>query len=118
VDSNATAINFSSAINIPTSVSESESESKSEPTTFELMEVYPSPFNPSTHIRYSVLKTSFVQIKVFDMVGKEVATLVSAQKYPGTYEVVFNASNLPSGIYLCRMQSGNIIQTKKAIFLK
>jgi len=52
------------------------------------------------------------------MVGKEVATLVSAQKYPGTYEVVFNASNLPSGIYLCRMQSGNIIQTKKAIFLK
>jgi hypothetical protein len=65
-----------------------------------------------------VQKISFVQIYVYDVSGKEVATLVSAEKYPGIYEAIFDASKLPSGIYLCRMQAGNIIQTKKVILLK
>jgi hypothetical protein len=114
VDSNATEINYSSVFNTPTSVS----KSKSEQTTYGLMEAYPNPFNSSTRIQYVVQKTSFVQINVYDVSGKEVATLVSAEKYPGTYEAVFDASKLPSGIYLCRMQSGNIVQTKKVILIK
>jgi hypothetical protein len=115
VDSSLTDINFSSTYNTTLT---SVTENKSGQPVFNLIDAYPNPFNSSTRIQYVVQKTSFVQLHAYDVSGKEVATLVSAEKYPGTYEVVFNASSLPSGIYLCRMQAGNIIQTKKVILLK
>jgi len=79
---------------------------------------YPNPFNPITNIEYSIPKTSFVTLKVFDLLGREIRTLVNKEKAVGTYHVSFDASNLSSGIYLYRLQSDNFIETKKLIFIK
>ncbi len=100
------------------------------PTQFKLYQNYPNPFNPTTKIRYSIptVGTSlmkFVQLKIYDILGKEVATLVNQQQQPGNYEVEFttnvgtnNYSPLPSGVYFYRLQAGNYIQTKKMMLLK
>ena len=88
------------------------------PKTFALFANYPNPFNPTTTIKYSVSKESFVTIKVYDIVGKEIATLVSDRKSAGNYSVNFNAGNLPSGVYLYRMQAGSFVSAKKSILLK
>jgi hypothetical protein len=92
-------------------------------TQFELEQNYPNPFNPSTKIKYSIpsnlkRETSNVSLKVYDVLGKIVATLVNEQKPAGAYEVEFDASNLSSGIYFYRLVSGSYIQTKKLILLK
>ncbi len=92
------------------------------PTRFELSQNYPNPFNPSTKIKYSipigVNGNSLIQLKVYDLLGREVATLVNGTKSPGNYEVNFNASSLASGIYFYRLQAGKFVQTKKMILLK
>lgn len=88
------------------------------PTGYELFNNYPNPFNPTTKISYSVPQLSFVSLKVFDSLGKEVAELVNGEKYPGSFEVNFNASNLPSGVYFYRLTAGNFSQTKKLILMK
>jgi hypothetical protein len=88
------------------------------PKNFSLSQNYPNPFNPTTTIHYSVPKTSFVTIKVYDMLGKEIATLVNQEKSAGNYTVQFNGSNLSSGIYFYRMRSGNFVETKKLLLLK
>ncbi len=88
------------------------------PIKFELSNNYPNPFNPATTINYSVPKTSFVTIRVYDFLGREVATLVNEEKTAGNYKIHFNASNLASGIYFYRMQAGNFFETKKLILLK
>ena len=98
------------------------------PTGFTLSQNYPNPFNPTTKIRYTIpnVGTSFmkfVKIKVFDILGREVATLVNEEKPAGNYEVEFNArsyggSNLSSGVYFYRMQAGDFRQTKKMILLR
>jgi hypothetical protein len=80
-----------------------EEEFESNPTEFSLVQNYPNPFNPSTTIRYAVPKTSHISIKVYDLTGQEVATLINGVKEVGTYEVKFDAHNLASGIYLYRM---------------
>lgn len=85
---------------------------------FELKQNYPNPFNPSTTISYSIAKTNIVTIKVYDVLGKEVATLVNEEKQPGSYDVNFNASKLTSGVYLYRLQAGSFSETKKFILLK
>ena len=95
-----------------------EITNSSTPLTFKLSQNYPNPFNPSTVIDYSVPKESFVTIKVFDITGKEVKTLVNEQKPAGSYNIEFNAGRLASGIYLYRMQAGNFVQTKKLVLLK
>ncbi len=93
---------------------------------FELSQNYPNPFNPTTTIQYTIpnkVKTMFttsqqVQLKVYDMLGREVATLVNGKKAPGIHEVTFNANNLPSGIYIYKITIGNYSDQKKMILLK
>ncbi len=87
-------------------------------TKYSLGQNYPNPFNPSTTISFSIPQTQFVTLKVYDMLGREVSTFVSEEKQPGTYEVKFNASNLPSGVYFYRLQAGSFSQTKKLLLLK
>ena len=88
------------------------------PTNFVLNQNYPNPFNPTTTISYSVPKTSLVTIKVYDILGREVAVLVNEEKAGGNYEIKFNASNLSSGVYMYRFQAGTFIQSKKMLLLK
>jgi hypothetical protein len=85
---------------------------------FILEQNYPNPFNPTTTINYSVPKASFVTIKVYDVLGKIVSTLVNTNKPAGNYSVGFNASKLESGIYFYRMTSGLFSETKKILLLK
>jgi predicted GH43/DUF377 family glycosyl hydrolase len=88
------------------------------PTEFALEQNYPNPFNPSTTFRYSIPTQSKVVIKVFDILGNEIATLMDEEKSVGTYELMWNAANLSSGIYFYQLNSGNFIETKKMILLK
>ncbi len=93
------------------------------PTEFKLNQNYPNPFNPTTKIKYSVpsvgtQRAVFLQLKVYDMLGREVATLVNKNQQPGNYEVAFDASNLSSGVYFYRMQAGEFVRSKKMILMK
>jgi hypothetical protein len=88
------------------------------PETFALYNNYPNPFNPSTKIRYAISQTAFTSLKVYSILGQEVAVLISEEKTPGVYEVNFDAANLASGTYLYKLQAGNFIETKKMIVLK
>ena len=85
---------------------------------FEMAQNYPNPFNPTTIINYSVSKRSLVIIKVYDVLGKEVKTLVNEERRSGNYNVEFDGSKLSSGVYFYRMQAGDFIETKKLILLK
>jgi hypothetical protein len=91
---------------------------ESELNSFTLYQNYPNPFNPSTKIRYSVPQTSRVQIKVFDVLGNEIATLVNEEKPIGTYEVEWNATTLPSGVYFYQLKTDGYVETKKTILMK
>ena len=88
------------------------------PTEFNLSQNYPNPFNPSTTINFSVPKSEFVTLKLYDVLGNEIETLVNDQKPAGNYEVAFNASNLPSGVYYYQLKAGNSIETKKMVLMK
>jgi uncharacterized membrane protein len=95
------------------------------PTEFSLEQNYPNPFNPSTKIKYTIpnvslsgVEVSNVQIKVYDVLGNEVATLVNDYKTAGSYEVEFDASKLSSGIYFYRLQAGSFVETKKMNLMK
>jgi photosystem II stability/assembly factor-like uncharacterized protein len=85
---------------------------------FELQQNYPNPFNPSTKIKYSVPQSSTVIIRVYDILGNEIETLVNEKKPVGSYEINWSSENLPSGIYFYRLQAGNFIETKKMLLLK
>jgi len=85
---------------------------------FALSQNYPNPFNPITRIKYSIPYSADVSIKIFDMLGKEVETLVDEYKSAGTYEISFSLKNLSSGIYFYRIISGNYSKTNKMILLK
>ena len=85
---------------------------------FYLYQNYPNPFNPSTNIRFKIVELGFVNLKVFDILGSEISTLVNEEKQAGEYEVEFNAISLPSGIYFYQLQTPNFIQSKKMILLK
>jgi hypothetical protein len=93
-------------------------------TTFSLFQNYPNPFNPETTISYSIPKSEHVTLKVFDVLGREVATLVDEYKQPGNYKTTFNAGHLErsremtSGIYFYRLQAGSYYETKKLILMK
>jgi len=88
------------------------------PTTFALNQNYPNPFNPTTSIEYSVVGSQYVSLKVFNVLGKEVAVLVNEKQEPGVYTVNFSSANLSGGVYLYRLQAGDFVQTKKMILLK
>lgn len=88
------------------------------PEGYALFQNHPNPFNPSTTIKFTILKSSFVTLKVFDLIGREVSSLVNEEKVPDTYDVKFNGDNLSSGIYFYRLQAGDYSETKKLLLLK
>ncbi|MGB5529792.1 MAG: T9SS type A sorting domain-containing protein, partial [Ignavibacteriaceae bacterium] len=94
------------------------SDDKLNPGGFILTQNYPNPFNPSTTISFSITSAGFTSLKVYDVLGNEVETLLSEEKPVGTYEVQFNASNLSSGVYLYKIQAGNSVETKKMVLMK
>ncbi len=105
--------------NLPVGV---EDENNFTPNGFTLEQNYPNPFNPSTSIRYTVpsvtlseVEGSLVSLKVYDVLGNEVATLVNEQKPAGSYEVKFNAAGLSSGIIFLQTKAGSLVETKKMI---
>jgi photosystem II stability/assembly factor-like uncharacterized protein len=88
------------------------------PVKYSLSQNYPNPFNPNTTINFIIPFHGFITLKIFDLLGREVATLVNEEMIPGSYERVFNASGLSSGIYLYRLQAGSFVQTKKLLLLR
>ncbi|MBE0571547.1 MAG: T9SS type A sorting domain-containing protein [Ignavibacteriaceae bacterium] len=87
-------------------------------TEFKLEQNYPNPFNPTTSIQYAIGSRQFVTIKVYDVLGNEIATLVNEEKPAGEYEVEFDAVGLPSGVYFYQLKSGSFTETKKMILLR
>jgi hypothetical protein len=100
--------------NVVTSVSSFQKEDYK----LNLSQNYPNPFNPITTINYTIPQRSLVELKVFDILGRQVATLVNEEKPRGNYQVKFDGSSLSSGIYLYRLKSGKLMETKKLILLK
>ena len=88
------------------------------PTGYSLQQNYPNPFNPSTSIEFSIPQESFVELKVFDILGNEVSTLTNNIYPAGNYKADFNGNNFPSGIYIAKMIAGNFTQTRKMILIK
>ena len=88
------------------------------PNEFHLLQNYPNPFNPTTTIRYDIKTKDNVELKVFDLLGREIATLVNENQTPGTYEVVFDATSLPSGVYFYQLKAGNFVETRKMVLIK
>jgi hypothetical protein len=97
----------------PTSV-----EDELTPVAFSLEQNYPNPFNPATMIKFSIPEASTVSLKIYDVLGNEIASLLNEEKNKGTYEVNFTATNLSSGIYFYKLEAGNFVQTKKMILMK
>ncbi|MBU2444524.1 MAG: T9SS type A sorting domain-containing protein, partial [Bacteroidetes bacterium] len=87
---------------------------------FKLYQNYPNPFNPVTRIKYAVSSTQNVKLKVFDLLGREVATLVNEPKQAGEYEIELDANKygLTSGVYFYQLRAGEFISTKKFVYLR
>lgn len=88
------------------------------PLTFQMKQNYPNPFNPSTKIQYTIPEASFVTLKVFNILGKQVDQLINEDQNAGTYRAVFDAKDFPSGIYIAKLSAGNYTKTIKMILLK
>ncbi len=88
------------------------------PGEFRLEQNYPNPFNPSTQIRYDIPEQTHVTITVYDVLGREITTLVNETQSPGGYEVTFNAGLLPSGLYLYRIQAGNFSKVMRMMYVR
>ena len=93
-------------------------EDNSQPLSFKLNQNYPNPFNPTTTISYSIPRSSFVTLKVYDILGNEVAALVNGDKAAGNYRIEFNGSKLASGVYFYRLTAGNKTDVKKLLLTK
>jgi len=112
LDENDSPFSIDHAVGIETE------EDSSIPTEFTLFQNYPNPFNPTTTISYSIPEACFVTLKVYDVLGNEIATLVNGDKSRGIYKIDFNASNITSGIYFYRITTNGFTQTKKMTILK
>jgi len=88
------------------------------PARFRLLDPYPNPFNPSTTIRYQISDSRHLTLAMYDLIGREVATLVNEVKEPGEYSVTWNASGFASGMYFCRLKAGGFVQTRKLVLAK
>ncbi|NTW50718.1 MAG: T9SS type A sorting domain-containing protein [Chlorobiales bacterium] len=88
------------------------------PLEFALGQNYPNPFNPVTTIQYTIPSTAEVKLKVFDLLGREIRTLVNERKPSGSYEVRFDGASLASGMYFYRLMAGNYVKTKKMVLVK
>jgi endo-1,4-beta-xylanase len=93
-------------------------DKNNQPKIFSLGQNYPNPFNPTTRIKYSVPQDGYVSFKVYNLLGREVADIFEGFHYAGSYSVVFNGSNLSSGVYLYQLKTNNFLQTRKLIVLK
>ena len=93
---------------------------------FVLFQNYPNPFNASTTFRFQLMESSFIELKVYNLLGSEVATLVEGKRIPGEYEITWTTTNIPSGIYICRLEAKNlsensrirVVETRKIILQK
>ena len=88
------------------------------PGSFQLEQNHPNPFNPTTIVQYAIPKASYVTVRVYDLLGRQVSVLFEGMAEPGWYTASFQAYNLPSGAYLCRLESGGFVQTRKMLLLK
>jgi len=114
---------WSEVWNFTTQVSVSVEDNSDMPVSFSLEQNYPNPFNPATKIKYTIpsnvkREMSKVELKIYDVLGSEIATLVNEEKPAGFYEVKFDASNLVSGFYFYRLQTGSFVETKKMMLVK
>ncbi|MCK9209618.1 MAG: choice-of-anchor A family protein [Ignavibacteriaceae bacterium] len=123
----ATQASMPSIINVPASMAKVATNPNSPtgvgndkvvPNEFNLLQNYPNPFNPATTISFSLANNGLVNLTVFNITGEKVATLVNREYQTGNYTVEFNANNLPSGMYLYRLTTGNFVSTKKMILMK
>ncbi|MBA4250663.1 MAG: hypothetical protein C0425_10325 [Chlorobiaceae bacterium] len=108
-------LKFVDTLTVITSIDFSNNEV---PNRYFLYQNYPNPFNPITKVKFTIPNSGIVQIKIYDILGKEIITLLNEYKTTGSYDVEFNASSLPSGVYFYRMISGNYSETKKMILLR
>jgi hypothetical protein len=102
-------------VTAPTGVEEDEQIT---PDKFALLQNYPNPFNPSTKITYNIPQRSNVSLRIYDVLGKEIATLVNEQKEAGTYNIQFDASKLSSGVYIYSIQAGDFLESRKMVLMK
>ena len=123
IDNEQLVLNGSSSVTLPSLTSEvslilNAIHTVSKPTEYRLEQNYPNPFNPSTTIAFDVPEVSHVRLTVYDLLGREVALLVNEERDSGTYRTVFNASNLASGVYLYRLQTGTFSATRRLLLLR
>lgn len=97
---------------------ESSDEIDQQGYNYDLKDNYPNPFNPSTTIKYQLASNGFTSLKIYDVLGKEVAALVNEEQEAGNYEVQWNASSFSSGVYFYKLQSNGFVQTKRMILTK
>jgi len=102
-------------VQTPVAVKEKE---LGQPNTYRLAQNYPNPFNPSTTIRYGLAKSGHVTLKVFNLYGQEIATLVNETKSAGEYKIQWNPNNVPCGVYMYRLRAGEFVQTRKLVLLQ
>ncbi len=88
------------------------------PNEFELMQNYPNPFNPTTTIEFTIPKHALVNIKIYNVLGKEISTLVNEEFKAGAYQIQLNAKSLSSGLYFYRISAGSFMQTRKLLVVK
>jgi len=102
--------NANGVVSVPTEVST--------PGSFALENNYPNPFNPISNIQFRIAQWGMVELAVFDMLGRQVATLVNEPKSPGVYIVQWDASGVGSGVYFYRLRTGSVMQTRKMVALQ
>lgn len=105
-------------VSLTNQITDVEKEKSPRPINFELEQNYPNPFNPSTTITFALPSQSFVSLKVFDLIGREVATLVSEELTAGYHSRNWNAESVSGGIYFYRVRAGNFTETKKLLLVK
>ncbi len=88
------------------------------PLKFSLEQNYPNPFNPVTRIEFKIPKESFVKLRIYDLLGREIVSLINSEYEAGTYSIDFNAVNYPSGVYFYRFEAGDFVQTKRMVLIK
>jgi len=110
-----TTMRIGMATSFVTSVEEISGEILS---SFSLEQNYPNPFNPTTTISWQSPLGIWQIVKIYDVLGREIAILVNEEKPAGTYEIKFNASNIPAGVYFYQLKAGDFIETKKMVLMK
>lgn len=109
---------FSQSFSFTTHTATTAADEIPRPTEFALLPNYPNPFNPSTTIAFTVPDAAPVSIRLYDMLGRQVATVVDSDHTPGRYAVPFKASGLASGVYLMRMESGGFNATRSIVLMR